>query len=245
MSGFDPAGVDAAFSPTGGLKPISCAISVMAIQRVFSRARRVSRLMTHARLSDGDARVMPETVLACDTTQGACSAALWHKGAVVAERLIKKQRGHAEALLPALAGIKREVADIWAQIDVLAVTVGPGTFTGVRVGLSAMRGLSLAMGVPVAGFGTLHMMALGSAVPVSRLVAVDARRDTYYTQICSPDGMPCEPPTARSLKPALPLEWKMMTRNSPLSAPVCRRFVRPKTAGFQPILLRIGRRPPC
>ena len=161
--------------------------------------------MTHARLSDGDARVMPETVLACDTTQGACSAALWHKGAVVAERLIKMQRGHAEALLPALAGIKREVADIWAQIDVLAVTVGPGTFTGVRVGLSAMRGLSLAMGVPVAGFGTLHMMALGSAVPVSRLVAVDARRDMYYTQICSADGKPCEPPTARSFKACLSL----------------------------------------
>jgi tRNA threonylcarbamoyladenosine biosynthesis protein TsaB len=161
--------------------------------------------MTHARLSDGDARVMPETVLACDTTQGACSAALWHRGAVEAERLIKMQRGHAEALLPALAEIKRETADIWAQIDVLAVTVGPGTFTGVRVGLSAMRGLSLAMGVPVAGFGTLHMMALGSAVPMRRLVAVDARRDKYYTQICSPDGMPCEPPTARSFKACLAL----------------------------------------
>ena len=47
---------------------------------------------------------------------------------MVAERFIKMQRGHAEALLPALAEIKREAADIWAQIDVLAVTVGPGTF---------------------------------------------------------------------------------------------------------------------
>ena len=97
------------FSPTGGLKPIFCAISAMAIRRVFSRARRVWRLTMHARLSDSDARMMPETVLACDTTQGACSAALWHKGAVVAERFIKMQRGHAEALLPALAEIKHEV----------------------------------------------------------------------------------------------------------------------------------------
>ncbi len=49
------------------------------------------------------------------------------------------------------------------------------------------------------------MMALGSAVPMRRLVAVDARRDKYYTQICSPDGMPCEPPTARSFKACLAL----------------------------------------
>ena len=159
----------------------------------------------HARLSDSDARMMPETVLACDTTQGACSAALWHKGAVVAERFIKMQRGHAEALLPALAEIKHEVPDIWTHINVLAVTVGPGTFTGVRVGLSAMRGLSLAMGVPVAGFGTLHMMSLASTMPMRRLVAVDARSDTYYTQICSSDGKPCEPPTARNLKACLAL----------------------------------------
>ncbi|MGB1118206.1 MAG: tRNA (adenosine(37)-N6)-threonylcarbamoyltransferase complex dimerization subunit type 1 TsaB [Parvibaculales bacterium] len=156
-------------------------------------------------MSDGDARVMPETVLACDTTQGACSAALWHKGAPVAERLVKMQRGHAEALLPVLGEIKREAPDIWAQINVLAVTVGPGTFTGVRVGLSAMRGLSLAMGVPVAGFGTLHMMALASTSPHRRLVAVDARRDTFYTQICAPDGTACEPPTARSLAACLAL----------------------------------------
>ena len=101
----------------------------------------------------------------------------------MAERLVKMQRGHAEALLPALGEIKREAPDIWAQINVLAVTVGPGTFTGVRVGPSAMRGLSLAMGVPVAGFGTLHMMALASTSPHRRLVAVDARRDTFYTQI--------------------------------------------------------------
>jgi len=79
----------------------------------------------------------------------------------VAERFIKMQRGHAEALLPALAEIKRESADIWAQIDVLAVTVGPGTFTGVRVGLSAMRGLSLAMGVPGSGVRNLAYDGLG------------------------------------------------------------------------------------
>ena len=205
MSGFDPAGVDAAFFPDGRFKTNFLCNLGYGDPAGLSRARRVSRLMTHARLSDGDARVMPETVLACDTTQGACSAALWHKGAVVAERLVKMQRGHAEALLPALGEIKREAPDIWAQINVLAVTVGPGTFTGVRVGLSAMRGLSLAMGVPVAGFGTLHMMALASTSPHRRLVAVDARRDTFYTQICSPDGMPCEPPTARSLKACLAL----------------------------------------
>jgi tRNA threonylcarbamoyladenosine biosynthesis protein TsaB len=154
-------------------------------------------------------RVMPETVLACDTTQGACSAALWHKGALVAERLLTMQRGHAEALMPVLAEIKTAAPEIWAQIEVLAVTVGPGTFTGVRVGLSAMRGLSLAMGVPVAGFGTLHMMALASVLdtisPHRRLVVVDARRDTFYTQICAPDGAPCEPPTARSLAACLAL----------------------------------------
>ena len=61
------------------------------------------------------------------------------------------------------------------------------------------------MGVPVAGFGTLHMMALASTSPHRRLVAVDARRDTFYTQICAPDGTACEPPTARSLAACLAL----------------------------------------
>ncbi|CAI8411310.1 MAG: tRNA (adenosine(37)-N6)-threonylcarbamoyltransferase complex dimerization subunit type 1 TsaB [Rhizobiales bacterium TMED143] len=143
--------------------------------------------------------MMPKTILACDTTQGACSAALWHAGEVIEDRLVDMQRGHAEALLPLLADIKTTAPDIWAQVDALAVTIGPGTFTGVRVGISAMRGLALAMAVPVAGFSTLHMMALGSSTQAHRLVAVDARRDTYYTQICTADGTPCEAPTARSL----------------------------------------------
>ena len=114
MSGFDPAGGDAAFFPDGRFKTNFLAISA-GDPAGLSRARRVWRLTMHARLSDSDARMMPETVLACDTTQGACSAALWHKGAVVAERFIKMQRGHAEALLPALAEIKHEVPDMDAH----------------------------------------------------------------------------------------------------------------------------------
>ena len=125
-------------------------------------------------------------VLACDTTQGACSAALYRDG-LLAAHIQEMRQGHAEALLPMMAELMDEAGVTPQDINRLAVTNGPGTFTGVRVGLAAMRGLALALKRPLKTYGTLHMMALATNMESGRhdgpvLVAVDAKRETFYAQ---------------------------------------------------------------
>lgn len=120
-------------------------------------------------------------ILACDTTQGACSVALYRDG-VLAEKSSPMRKGHAEALIPMMEAVMNEAGLAMTDIDRLAVTNGPGTFTGTRVGLSAMRALSLALKKPLKAYGSLEVMAqaVGDDMPV--LVAVDARRDVFYSQ---------------------------------------------------------------
>ena len=108
-----------------------------------------------------------------------------------------------------------------------------------------MRGLSLAMGVPVAGFGTLHMMSLASTMPMRRLVAVDARSDTYYTQICSSDGKPCEPPTARNLKACLALVAEDDEAKFSVIGTGAAALCTPDNSRFSADSARIGRKPAC
>jgi len=145
-------------------------------------------------------------VLVCDTSQGACSVALAEGAALLGARCTSMSRGHAEVLMPMLAEVMAEAGRPFAALDGLAVTLGPGTFTGVRVGLSAMRGLALALDLPVLGLATLHTMA-ASADPTALagrpiLVAVDARRDSYYCQAFDAAGVPQGPPQALSLTAA-------------------------------------------
>jgi tRNA threonylcarbamoyladenosine biosynthesis protein TsaB len=125
-------------------------------------------------------------VLGLDTSTSACSAAVWRDGAVVARRLRAMARGQSEALVPMIAEVLAEAGVAAAQIDLVAVTVGPGAFTGLRIGLAAARGLALAAGVPVAGVST--PVAVAAAVPeVERagralLVAVESKRDEIWVQ---------------------------------------------------------------
>lgn len=120
-------------------------------------------------------------ILACDTTQGACSAALFRDG-VLAARTTPMRKGHAEALIPMLDAVMQEAGFAMSDVDRLAVTHGPGTFTGTRVGLSAMRGLALALEKPLKAYSSLHAMSLSAVFAGPVLVAVDARRDVFYAQ---------------------------------------------------------------
>jgi len=92
-------------------------------------------------------------------------------------------RGHAEALAPMVDVVMREAALGMGAIDRLAVTIGPGTFTGTRVGLAFMRGLALAIGRPLAGVASLDAMAAEALAHESAPLAaaiVDARRGEVY-----------------------------------------------------------------
>lgn len=99
-------------------------------------------------------------LLAVDTALGACSVAVFDGETILSHRFEEMARGHAEALAPmveaAMAGIAFE------SLDRLAVTTGPGTFTGQRVGLAFMRGLRIALHKPLIGVTTLEAMAVAS-----------------------------------------------------------------------------------
>jgi tRNA threonylcarbamoyladenosine biosynthesis protein TsaB len=125
--------------------------------------------------------------------------ALRKNGEIISD-LQEMTRGHAEALLPMIERVCEQAQVPMSQLQRLAVTHGPGTFTGVRVGLSAMRGLALALNVPLCAIGTLHAMAAAAAVSDQPLiVAVDARRDTYYTQVFDGQNQPLSAPQACAL----------------------------------------------
>lgn len=125
-------------------------------------------------------------ILAFDTTMQACSAALWRDGTVLAHRFEARRRGHAEALLPMIEDVRGEAGVGWHDIDVIAVTVGPGTFTGVRIGLASARGLALVTGAAVVGVTSLEALAaeaVAAGTKEGRLtVCVDARRGQVYVQ---------------------------------------------------------------
>lgn len=126
-------------------------------------------------------------VLAFDTALEACSAALLDGERVLAARSVAMARGHQERLGPLVAELLAEAGLRTADLDRIGVTVGPGSFTGLRVGLAFAKGLGLALGKPLVGVGTLE--ALAASVPPRHegeadltVAAIDARREQLYVQ---------------------------------------------------------------
>lgn len=132
-------------------------------------------------------------ILAIDTALDACAAAVLDTDAnkLLAQESLPMKRGHAEALMPLLDRVMKAAAAPFATLDRIAVTTGPGSFTGLRVGLSAARGLALAANKPVVGVTTLSAYA---AAPVSEngdapvISVIDARHDQVYFQVVSGSG---------------------------------------------------------
>ena len=123
-------------------------------------------------------------ILAVETCLGACSVALRDGETVLAHRWEAMERGHAEALAPMVEETMR--GHDFTGLDRLAVSVGPGTFTGQRVGLSFMRGLRLALNKPLIGVTSLEAMAAAACAQTgqSRAAAIhDARRDEAYLSL--------------------------------------------------------------
>jgi tRNA threonylcarbamoyladenosine biosynthesis protein TsaB len=132
-------------------------------------------------------------VLAIDTALAACSAAVFDTvhGRVVAGESLPMLRGHAEALVPLLARIMQHAKLKFADIDRVAVTTGPGSFTGLRVGISAARGIALAAKKPALGVSTLSAYAaahLAEDASVQVVAAIDARHEHVYLQVFGPGG---------------------------------------------------------
>jgi len=147
-------------------------------------------------------------IFAIDTALEACSAAVLdtERGALVAHESLPMQRGHAEALMPLVKRVLDRSALDFENIDRIAVTTGPGSFTGLRVGIAAARGLGLAANKPVVGLSTLAayaapFIAADDTLPV--VAAIDARHGHVYLQVFGPGGRTLVAPRLSPLREAV------------------------------------------
>src|SRR6516165_10062132 len=147
-------------------------------------------------------------VLAIDTALEACSAAVLDtvRAEIVAAESRVMARGHAEALIPMIARVMAAAAIEFGELDRIAVTVGPGSFTGLRVGIAAARGIALAAGKPAIGLTTLSGYAAPHiAADDTRSVAavIDARHEHVYLQVFGPGGRTVVAPRIAPLREAV------------------------------------------
>ena len=147
-------------------------------------------------------------ILAIDTALDACSVAVLDTEAaqLLAQEQLLMKRGHAEALMPMISRVMQSADLAFAALDRIAVTVGPGSFTGLRVGISAARGLALAADKPAVGLTTLSAYAAtivgqGKSSPV--MSAIDARHDHVYFQIVAGDGSQLVRPRVAAIDEAI------------------------------------------
>jgi tRNA threonylcarbamoyladenosine biosynthesis protein TsaB len=147
-------------------------------------------------------------ILAIDTALDACAAGVLDTdaGKMLAQESQAMKRGHAEALMPLIGRVIAESGVAFAGLDRIAVTTGPGSFTGLRVGLSAARGIALAASKPVVGLTTLTAYAApivgqGGEHPI--ISAIDARHDQVYFQVVSGNGNSLIRPRVAPIEEAL------------------------------------------
>jgi tRNA threonylcarbamoyl adenosine modification protein YeaZ len=145
-------------------------------------------------------------LLAIDTAAPRLQLALLRDNDRVETLVEDMATGQAERLFPALAELLERAGTAYPDLTRIAVTTGPGSFTGLRIGLSAARGLGLALNIPVLGIPSLLALSLtAQCEPVA--VLVDARRDEAYFQSFSGPGIPIGAPallpiaTARARTP--------------------------------------------
>jgi tRNA threonylcarbamoyladenosine biosynthesis protein TsaB len=146
-------------------------------------------------------------VLAIDTALEACAAAVLdtEHGKVASESL-PMVRGHAEALIPLVGRVMRQAGHSFADLDRIAVTTGPGSFTGLRVGIAAARGIALAAGKPAHGITTLAAFAaplIAEDDKATVVVAIDARHQHVYLQVFGPGGRTLVAPRLASVADAV------------------------------------------
>lgn len=140
------------------------------------------------------------TFLALECSTSACSAALWREGCIASHRFRAMSRGQSEHLVPMVAEVMTEAGIDFSALTAIAVTVGPGAFTGIRIGLATARALGLAAAKPVMGISTLR--AVAAAIPNDQrkgrplLVVMDSKRDDVWAQLFDETLAPLSPPTA-------------------------------------------------
>lgn len=156
-------------------------------------------------------------VLGLDTSMSACSVALSEGMTVIARESDTMTRGQSEALAPMIDRIMTASGRNFDQLDAIAVTRGPGAFTGLRIGLAAARSLALTTDCPCLGVSTFDVLGrqalTGASVEMPAnavlVIVIETKRDDFYIQAVNPDGSHVIAPSAqmaRDIRSALPAD---------------------------------------
>ena len=181
-------------------------------------------------------------ILALDTCLGACSAALIHEDRVLAASSELMERGHQERLAPLVAEIMESAVVPFDAVERIAVTTGPGSFTGLRVGIAFAKGLGLALEKPVVGVGTLHALAASAEEATLTAGVVDARREQVYLQpfrngaaLADPEALSAADAAARLAAFGGP--WRLIGSGGPLLAPLLEGAALDATPAPDPVVI--------
>jgi len=128
-------------------------------------------------------------ILALDTSGVTASIAILRDEMVLAENFLNLGRNHSEILLPSIDQLLTATGLELRAIDLFACTVGPGSFTGIRIGVSTVKGLALAMDRPIAGLSALEVLAMNAmGWPGKICPMIDARREQVYAGLYADNG---------------------------------------------------------
>lgn len=142
-------------------------------------------------------------LLAIDTAAPRLGLALLRADGGVDTLVEPMAQGQAERLFPAIAELLARNRIAYSDLTRVAVTTGPGSFTGLRIGLSAARGLGLALNIPVVGLGSLQAISLGYPNRLPLTVLLDAKRGQAYRQHFFAPGRPADDPMLVEMEEAL------------------------------------------
>jgi len=134
-------------------------------------------------------------ILAIDTSLGQTSCCIWESQTqtMLASQAQVMTRGHAEALMPMIAGVLAQIENVRGSISRIAVTIGPGSFTGLRIAISAARSLAQVFKIPAVGVTTLEALAASCASEERRgniASLIDARHGQVFFQLFAGNGAP-------------------------------------------------------
>lgn len=128
-------------------------------------------------------------ILGIDTSGSRCAVAVLDGGRVL-RHLRDMERGHAEALFPMIEAALGEAGAGYAALSRIGVCTGPGSFTGIRVGVAAARGLALGLGIPAIGIGRLEALATEAAPGRHAIALVAGPQGVVYAQDIDANGRP-------------------------------------------------------
>jgi tRNA threonylcarbamoyladenosine biosynthesis protein TsaB len=171
------------------------------------------------------------TILALDTSSQAASCSLWKDGVLVGESFVNVGHTHSQTAMPMVRSLLEITGTAIEAIDLFAVSTGPGSFTGLRIGVAAVKGMALGLGKPCAAVSTLECLAENISAFTGILVpAMDARREQVYTARFHGDGGVVSRLTVESALSLPELRASLLDLNEPVmlvgdGAQLCKEFL--------------------